>query len=124
MSYAARLALGTAHHAMQLADAKVEAARRERDAKRHHVAHVRAAVVAVLYREHPTPLDRKQILAALHEMKLPITRQGLDRHLVDLQNARVVAEFERLRVREARGGYPPMTFVLTADFLDRAAREA
>lgn len=124
MSYAARLALGTAHAAMQLADQRVETLRREREAKRHHVAHVRAAVVAVLYRAHPAPMDRRQILDALRAMRVLISRQGLDRHLTELQAATVVMEYERVRVREARGGYPPMTFVLTPDFLDRAIREA
>lgn len=104
---------------MALADEEVERTRKARDGKRHHVAHVRAAVVSVLYRAHPAPMDRLQLLDALRGLKLRVTRQGLDRHLGYLQDAGVVVPFERLRVRPARGGYPPMTFVLAPDFLDR-----
>lgn len=118
MSYSAQLALGTVRAAMATADERVEALRAHRD-KRHHVAHVRAAVVSVLYREHPIPQDRQQIRSALQAMKLRITRQGLDRHLVELTAANVVMEYGRVRVREARGGYAPMTFVLHPEFLDR-----
>ena len=118
MSYSAQLALGTVRAAMATADERVEALRAQRD-KRHHVAHIRAAVVSVLYRAHPAPQDRQQIRDAVQALRLRITRQGLERHLTELTAANVVMEYGRMRVREARGGYAPMTFVLHPDFLDR-----
>ena len=117
MSYSAQLALGTANAAIATADKQVESLRAQRD-KRHHVAHVRAAVVSVLYRAHPAPMDRIQLRSALQGLKLRITRQGLDKHLAELTAANVVMEYGRMRVREARGGYAPMTFVLHPQFLD------
>lgn len=122
MSYTAPLVTASVAVAMEEADRRVSAVRRAK-ARKHHVARVRAAIVAELYRLHPAPATRPQLCNALRLLHLPLTRQGLDRHLPDLLEAGVLMEYGRAP-RAGKTGFGPMQFCLSPAFLDHTITQA